>query len=127
MNWLRRAWHQIIGTCDRVVILVQWVPVIWRNAFDFDQSYLYDIMAYKLRRMARHHRRFGIGADRDAVAEECDLAAACFERLVDNDWPKSVWGGEYYRWAIRQLAHGSHPTLQFACRLLARKSTTWWD
>ncbi len=43
----------LVRTYRKVVKIVQWLPLLWRDE-DFSYGYLLDIIQYKLRRMADH-------------------------------------------------------------------------
>lgn len=38
---------------DRIKNLIRWIPVIWKD-YDFDHSYIYEILKFKLKNQAEH-------------------------------------------------------------------------
>lgn len=44
---------------DRIKNLIRWAPVIW-NDYDFDHSYIYKILKFKLKNQAEHLKSNGI-------------------------------------------------------------------
>ena len=87
-----------------------WLPIIWEDR-DFDQAYLYRIMAFKLRRMQRvvGDDGYHVGSERDA--KNIAICAHILERLASDD--SEIFGRE------REL-------LETFAKIFSRHSLGWW-
>jgi hypothetical protein len=92
----------------RLKRLWDWLPVIW-NDRDFDQAFLYRIIAFKLRRM---QSLFEDDPYADVGVRNIQICANLMERLSNENIED--WG--------REKQH-----LVMFSRIFARKSLGWWS
>lgn len=63
--------------------LLAWLPVLWNDA-EWDHAFLFRIMEFKLRRMARYHRRYGNLARSERTVQQLTEAAALCSRMANE-------------------------------------------
>ena len=69
-----------MNTFENLKRLWSWIPVIW-NDREFDYTYLLQIMEFKMRQMAVHHRTRQVVADWERTAKQLEEAAALCKRM----------------------------------------------
>ncbi len=99
--------------------LLAWLPVIWNDA-EFDHSYLFRIMEFKLRRMAWYQRKYGHHVCSERTAQQQTEAAALCRRMANEDYPISSHD-EY----LRDAAY--RQDLDRLLLLFRKYVRTWWD
>lgn len=70
--------------------IFEWIPVIWKDE-EWDDSYIYDILLYKIKRVRRHHekRMFFVGVEKEIQnMKDCEYI---LQRLVDDDYSFNYW------------------------------------
>src|SRR5689334_18043593 len=72
----------------RVRHVAAYVPILW-NDYDFDQSFFYRLMAFKLGRMEKRMERF-----RPEVVKEIRTPRILCERIASE--PYIDWGSDNY-------------------------------
>lgn len=100
--------------------LFVYFPLIWRTR-EWDYAYLLELMAFKMRRMAWHHREQGYDSGEEVVSD-LEVAANMCEHIQKEDFlhhpalPTREWNDDDTQRAL------DHLTLLMQDRLL-----TWWD
>ena len=89
--------------------LVVYAPVVWGQE-DFDYAYLLELMAFKMRRMARLHRYHGHLVKAPRKARELDRCACICERLARDDFNER---------------DGDH--LEYLTTTMNKHLLHWWD
>jgi hypothetical protein len=65
--------------------LIAWVPVIWGDR-DWDWAYLFEIISFKSRKMARSFRESGLSTSADDIANELEELADAIDRYIADDY-----------------------------------------
>jgi len=68
----------------RIKKIIDYIPILWKD-FDWDDSYLYILMRYKLSRMEKVIRK-GYSIDAEKHANEILHAIELLDRIIDNDY-----------------------------------------
>jgi len=108
--------------------IIGWSRILWNN-FDWDESFLFQIMEYKLLRMSEYFKTMGMSVDRDRQAKECKTTALVLRRLIDCDYsiyddcgpsPKRnvSWTEEKYF---------TKQDIEYLCTMLKKHVRNWWD
>lgn len=90
-------WRKISGFFQNIANLAAWFPIIWSDR-DWDYCFLFDIMWFKLSRMAKYHRECGISINAVDIAVEIEACVAALHRLSDDNYAKELWDGIDRRW-----------------------------
>jgi len=106
-NYIRRIPHRF-GT------ILAYAPILWED-FDWDHAFLLNLMAFKMRRMAKYHRKHGITADKDRTAEQLETCTALCQRLADDDY------------SFTKDRKGPDRDLELLTKLMNKHLRGWWD
>jgi len=96
--WLR----EIIYGIENIIV---WWKFTWHDR-DWDYDFLIARMAYKMERMARHHRKYGICENSQEIAEELEECARLLKVRGD---------------------HGELDKINEALDFMKEKVRGWWD
>ena len=69
----------------QIKTVFDYLPVIWKDR-DWDYGYLLILIQYKLKRMAKFHRKKGIHTDADEIAQQIDECSELCDRLTEFDY-----------------------------------------
>lgn len=76
----RRLRRTLSGIVTGISNILVYAPLLYRDR-DWDHAYLYDLMAVKMRRMARHHERYGLVKSSSKIARELRVCAELLDRI----------------------------------------------
>lgn len=111
----------------------QWLPVIWEDA-QFDQSFLYRILAFKLERMEEFWRSDKTFGEWNQQARDIMVCKNLMKRIESESYIN--WGHKDYNkhpyfkspikcWKWEQ--DRSKADKELFCRIFLRKVDSWWD
>lgn len=83
--WNDRDYFHPIRCYQKVCKIISYVPILW-NDWDWDYVCLYNLMAFKLKKMKEHHRECQTIADWETVANEIEVAEGALRRLAADDY-----------------------------------------
>jgi hypothetical protein len=124
--------------------LIVWFKVIWRDD-DCDWAFIYYILGFKLKRMAKFFKKYGhhVGSERDT--HEMAIAAELCRRISLDDYQRlCVRGtprlGPWLQWDSKKIKTNSwkeppfmyddymiRQDLKFLHDLLTKKVRGWWN
>ena len=142
--WLTHPKYAIQSFFERIGKLIRYFPIIWCDE-DYDWTYIYCLLAYKLQRMSDGFYEWGHHVNSDNYAREMKIAAALCKRIADSDYiflnKDSYCGnpklGPWLQQGMKWKGHNQAPyfyddymlkqDLEYLHRLLTRKVRSWWD
>lgn len=68
----------------KIITVIRWIPVIWKNSYDWDYSYLVEIIEFKLNRMADCIESNDIIVDSKKVAKEIRETVELFDKSMHS-------------------------------------------
>lgn len=129
----RRGYRRLAHICA-------WLPVLWRD-HDFQESFLVDIVIFKLRRMGKSLETYHHHPNWERNVRECRVAAAWLERYRDpyarvphpketpmtfEERMKQLDRPEWKLWCNR-VRHVEQEGWDRAWELIKKKGQYWWD
>lgn len=99
-GWLYALKREPVRFYENVVAVIKWVPVLWGN-YDWDHSYLWQIMHYKLRKMRELHETSGNSANAAQTAAQIKTAEDCLDRLIKDDYCAEEWEAYHKKYPER--------------------------
>lgn len=88
--WDHTDWLHPSRTWRKIRNVVRWVPVLWEDA-DWDHTYLYRIIEFKLRNMAAHQVEHGHHEECESTAQQMLDAADALRRVREDDYLETEW------------------------------------
>ena len=82
--------------------VVKWVPILWRDR-DWDNAYLYQIMAFKLKNMRQNHLENRVIGDWKKVASEIKIAEDALNRIIKDEYCKKEYNAHYRKYPSKWL------------------------
>lgn len=99
--------------------LLEYAPVIWHTR-EWDSGYLYELVAFKLKRMERV-LRFGVASDRRNIADQIKATRLALERLHADDYLMK-WSRNH-KFNVEQAYKND---LNIVAKGI-KQSLSWWD
>ena len=130
--WWKDKWHTLLDIPYKLKKVAEWLPVIWRQA-DWDQSYLYELLAYKFERMERRSLKSCL-ANWETQNRDYLICKNLMRRLRANEYID--YGLDDYtlhpyfkskRGIIQHESLMQKQDKELFCKLFLRKVDTWWD
>lgn len=87
----------------KIVKIIQWIPVLWRD-YDFDHSYIFELLRYKLVRMEklfRSDRAWGKKAFEQA--DKIRVAICLLDRICDNKYTSNAIMFHERKWGESEM------------------------
>ena len=136
-RWLDRLETAYYNVYYGVQNLVRWFPVVWRDR-DWDEAYLFNVMAWKMSRMSRHQAKYSLHVGADRHARELLVCAELCQRLADDNFADFVEGKLWWKtyhswpdWRRTRLAWRTEMAMtwteQYLWKMLAGHMRTWWS
>lgn len=75
--------------------LIKWFPIIWRDR-NWDESYLLEIMSFKMKQMAELNRNYGHAVNSDEIADQLYECSRLAQRIASNNYMDEAFGDEIY-------------------------------
>lgn len=138
--WWRDKWDTL--TSLHLIAWYKWKllrdygPVIWRQG-ECDQSYLYELLLVKFKRMRRRAENHSMIADWGRQARDYMIAENLLTRLLNDEYgdPEYVTSNEdgsekAWKKRRRQFKHEEYlrqQDIDTLCRLIRRRVQVWWD
>ena len=77
--------------------LIRWAGVIWRDR-NWDYSFIYLLLLFKLQGMKRYLVRYGHSADVAEDVETMNICIECLKRLIADEYAANEWEKMRGRW-----------------------------
>ena len=84
--------------------LLQWIPVIWKDQ-DWDQTFFYEILQFKLKRMAHYHRKYSYSSNKDNVTKQIEICVMLLNRIVRDDYLSNALTQHEAKWGKAEILH----------------------
>ena len=65
--------------------IIRWIPVLWNN-FDWDYNFMYDIMRFKIERMAHYQRNNGHLVNNELYASRMDTFIRLLNKVREEEY-----------------------------------------
>jgi hypothetical protein len=88
-GWLYAIWIQPACIWSKVWNALTWLPFLYDD-FDWDHTYLWKVMRYKIERMRKCQEQ-GRHLDWKKVADEMHVAELILSRLIDDTYVRDEW------------------------------------
>ena len=82
--------------------LAKWFSIIWQDR-DWDQSYLYEIIKFKLEQMESYHREHGITLNAYKYADQMRVCVNLLDRLIKDDYAENAFKHHDKKWGDGRL------------------------
>lgn len=99
--------------------LWKWRKIIYRDR-DWDWAYMYELLEYKMRCMAKYHEDYGQVVSSPHIASDLRRAADLLHRIRREDYP---WSSNTYEDIEAQMKEDETELWE----LVRLRSRTWWD
>lgn len=97
MTLFNRIRDSLVQFKEFVRRLYHWLPVLW-NDRDYDYSFFYHILRFKLKRMAAHLREHNILLYTERYARQIDYAVFLLDRIIADDYCASKYAAHQEKW-----------------------------
>ena len=87
---------------EGIINLIIWFPIIWKDR-DWDHQFLYEIIRFKLKRMAKFHRKYGISVDADKYAKQMELCVNLLNRIINDEYLSMVLKKHEEKWGESKM------------------------
>lgn len=84
--------------------VLKWIPILWKDR-DWDHAHLYSLMAFKLKMMKEHHRKYRVIGDWKKVADEIEVAEEALNRLIKDNYCENEWKEHYKKFPSKWPNH----------------------
>jgi hypothetical protein len=117
---------------DGVTNLIEYLPIIWKDR-NFDFNYLFILMQYKLKKLEKHHREYGVSKDKDRYANEIKLCINLLERIIKDDYLLIVdkpYKINFNKGSKRKYDHADYlreQDLDLLFKYMRKHVEGWWD
>ncbi len=81
----RKIGYKIRRFFDAIENLIAWFPVIIKD-HDWDQHYIYEVLAFKLSRTAKYFRKSNIFVGEEREAEKMELCVRLIKKIQAEDY-----------------------------------------
>ena len=147
-NYLRHPWELVSevywGVKQGLRKIWEWLPIVWYDR-DWDQSFLLEVMAHKLERMAELHRLHGHLMNSGKTARQCAVAGQLCRRMLrdsyimtyevdDEDWAPELGPWQHRRSGVsfskkRKFydEYMAAQDLELLTKMMRRHMRKWWD
>ncbi len=82
--------------------IVSWVPVIWKDR-DWDQSFFYKILRFKLYKMKKYFETDSLAADSENIKNNIGKCIDILDRLIEDDYASESYKKHDEKWGEIRL------------------------
>jgi len=93
--FMNKFYYPVRGFYRSVRRVLDYLPVIWNN-YDWDQGYMLQLFAFKLRRMQKSFENDKWHTDANKTARQIQICAFLLERLAGDELERPHWD-EFYK------------------------------
>ncbi|HWY79565.1 MAG TPA: hypothetical protein VNW29_04355 [Candidatus Sulfotelmatobacter sp.] len=136
--------------CKKIRQMIRWIPILWDDE-DWDSSYLFEIMRFKLKCIAKETERcdrhttserdvkqmriaaellhrFGFYEKTDSPECKCDHSKPIFEDVPDSKYSRFVWSSCAYCKAQYKIdAKQDEENWKLLWKFMEKYSQRWWN
>lgn len=77
--------------------LIIWFPIIWKDR-NWDHWFLYKMLKFKLSRMEKYHRKYGIALRSEIKANEMKTCVNLLDRLIEDNYGDMTFKKHNEKW-----------------------------
>jgi len=82
--------------------LIKWFPVVWKDR-DWDQHFIYKILHFKLSRMEKYQREYGMSTISNDIADQIKLCVNLLDRITKHDYIDNAFLFHNRKWGELNL------------------------
>jgi len=97
--------------------LIVWFPIIWQER-NWDQWFLYKILQFKLKRMAKLQRDYGHATCSDDLADQMQLCVNLLDRLIKDEYLENALKPHEKKWGKSKMIWKPLPDDEEMCKFL---------
>lgn len=90
---------------NRAIRTIQYFPIIWKNE-DWDYTYIYDLMAYKLKRIEKYLKNDTICVGSQRQSRQVKICRILLERLLEDNYCEQEWKKHEEKWGELKNKNG---------------------
>ena len=88
IRWkLQDIYQAIVSIPSFVRRVIDFIPILWHDR-DWDHSYLYTLLQFKIKRMRIYHEKYSHIANSDKIIKQMRLAELLIQRIKEDDYHK---------------------------------------
>jgi len=77
--------------------ILRWIPIIWKDR-DWDHTFLYIILYFKLSNMEKYLRKYGHSTNAEKDADKIKVCINLLKRLMDDEYYDMVFKKHHEKW-----------------------------
>ncbi len=77
--------------------LITWLPIIWQDR-DWDHWFLYKILQFKLKQMAKLQKEYGHSVNSERYANQMQVCINLLDRLINDNYTTNVMKPHEKKW-----------------------------
>jgi len=82
--------------------IIIWIPIIWQDR-DWDQWFLYKILQFKLKRMAKLQRDHGMSTCSNNIADQMQICVNLLDRLIKDEYLENCLKPHEKKWGRSKI------------------------
>jgi hypothetical protein len=125
----------------RIKNVIRWIPTLWKD-YDFDHTYLYEIMYQKIHFMRLHHEKAQIFVGVEIEIKWMKICEKLLRDLIDSEYWKDAYDNEplniknmkldeyYIRLADTDFGRADireQKAKELLFKILSWRVEYWWD
>lgn len=73
----------------KIKFIIEWIPVLWNNAYDYDYQSALNVLRYQLQRTRKHLHKHNSIIDNEEVVLQLDTVDSLFQKVSED--PEDEW------------------------------------
>jgi hypothetical protein len=86
---------------EGIVNLIIWFPIIWKDRH-WDHAFLYEIIQFKLKKMADYQKKHGMCVDSNKYAKQMEMCVNLLARITSNKYLNMTMKEHNKKWGERK-------------------------